>query len=109
MLFRSGAQVAHTREQALALAGPDAAVIGGAEVIALFEPFATRFELTEIDADYRGEEMTIAFNPAYLMEGVEAVSGDEVIIEVSDPSKAALLHGVDETKFRYLLMPVRVQ
>ena len=62
-----------------------------------------------IDADYRGEEMTIAFNPAYLMEGVEAVSGDEVIIEVSDPSKAALLHGVDETKFRYLLMPVRVQ
>lgn len=62
-----------------------------------------------VDADYRGEEMTIAFNPAYLMEGVEAVSGDEVIIEVSDPSKAALLHGVDETKFRYLLMPVRVQ
>lgn len=62
-----------------------------------------------VDADYRGDEMTIAFNPTYLMEGVEAVPGDEVIIEVSDPSKAALLHGVDETKFRYLLMPVRVQ
>ncbi|EGD60313.1 dihydrofolate reductase [Novosphingobium nitrogenifigens DSM 19370] len=50
-----GAEVAHTTEQALSLAGPDAAVIGGAEVIALFEPFATRFELTEIDADYRGD------------------------------------------------------
>jgi DNA polymerase-3 subunit beta len=62
-----------------------------------------------VDADYQGAEMTIAFNPTYLMEGVEAVPGDEVVLEVSDPSKAALLHGVDDTKFRYLLMPVRVQ
>lgn len=62
-----------------------------------------------VDADYNGEEITIAFNPSYLMEGVEAVPGDEVILEMTDASRAAMLHGVEDTNFRYLLMPVRVQ
>jgi DNA polymerase III sliding clamp (beta) subunit (PCNA family) len=43
------------------------------------------------------------------MEGVEAVPGDEVILEMTDASRAAMLHGVEDTNFRYLLMPVRVQ
>ena len=52
---RAGAEVAATPEAALALAGDDAAVIGGAEVIALFEPVATRIELTEVDGLYAGD------------------------------------------------------
>jgi DNA polymerase-3 subunit beta len=62
-----------------------------------------------IDADYQGEELTIAFNPTYLMDGVEAINGDEVVLEITDGTRAAMLHGVDDTQFRYLLMPVRVQ
>lgn len=51
-----GAEVARTPEQALALAGPgEVAVIGGAEVFALFEDMADRIELTEIHADYPGD------------------------------------------------------
>jgi dihydrofolate reductase len=52
---RPGAEVATTPEVALALAGEDAAVIGGAEVIALFEPFATRIELTEVQGAFAGD------------------------------------------------------
>ena len=33
----------------------------------------------EVDAKYEGAEMTIAFNPQYLAEGVEAIVGDEVV------------------------------
>lgn len=62
-----------------------------------------------VDSDYRGEEMTIAFNPRFLMEGIEATPGDEVILETTDPTRPAMVHGVEDTSFRYLLMPVRVQ
>ena len=32
----------------------------------------------DVDAKYEGAEMTVAFNPNYLIDGVEAISGDEV-------------------------------
>ena len=35
-----------------------------------------------VDADYTGDEMTIAFNPSFLIDGVEAVSGDEIVPEM---------------------------
>jgi DNA polymerase III subunit beta len=62
-----------------------------------------------VDADYGGEEMTIAFNPSFLIDGIEAVPGDEVVLEMSDSVRPAMVHGVEDTRFRYLLMPVRVQ
>ena len=51
-----GAEVAHSVEQALALAG-DArlSVIGGAEIFALFMELAGRIELTEVLADIDGD------------------------------------------------------
>lgn len=52
---RAGAEVATTPDAALALAGEGAAVIGGAEVIALFEPYATRLEMTEVHGAYAGD------------------------------------------------------
>jgi DNA polymerase-3 subunit beta len=62
-----------------------------------------------VDADYNGEEITIAFNPSFLIDGIEAVPGDEVVLELSDSVRPAMVHGVEDTRFRYLLMPVRVQ
>jgi dihydrofolate reductase len=51
-----GAEVAHTAEEALELAGDgDISVIGGAEIFALFEPYATRYELTEVYEDTGGD------------------------------------------------------
>ena len=62
-----------------------------------------------VDADYVGEEITIAFNPNFLIDGVEAVPGDEIVLEMSDSVRPAMVHGVEDLRFRYLLMPVRVQ
>jgi DNA polymerase-3 subunit beta len=61
-----------------------------------------------VDADFDGEELTIAFNPTYLIDGVEAVSGDEVLLETVDATKPATVRAAEQTDFRYLLMPVRV-
>ena len=61
-----------------------------------------------VDGDFSGEDLVIAFNPSYLIDGVEAVQGDEVIVETADGSKAATVRGAEDDRFRYLLMPVRV-
>ena len=55
-----GAEVAHTPEEALALAGPgDVAVIGGAEIFALFTP--DLIELTEVHLDAEGDAIVPPF------------------------------------------------
>ena len=62
----------------------------------------------EVDAKYEGAEMTIAFNPQYLAEGVEAITGEEVLLETIDALKPATLKPTDKADYVYLLMPVRV-
>jgi DNA polymerase-3 subunit beta len=61
-----------------------------------------------VDADFEGADLTIAFNPSYLIDGVEAVTGDEVVLETVDATKPATVRAAERTDFRYLLMPVRV-
>lgn len=51
-----GAEVAHSREEALKLAGDDpVSVIGGAAIFELFLPIADRVELTDVLADIEGD------------------------------------------------------
>lgn len=56
-----GAEVVHSPEEALALAGGDVAVIGGAEIFALFLDRADRVELTEVHCDAEGDATVPAF------------------------------------------------
>lgn len=51
----AGAEVVHSVDDALTLAGDDVAVIGGAEVFALFLDRADRVELTEVHIDAEGD------------------------------------------------------
>lgn len=61
-----------------------------------------------LDATYSGGEMTVAFNPDYLAQGVEAVSGDEIAIDTLDALKPAVVRPAEAVDYLYLLMPVRV-
>ena len=45
-----GAELAHTVEQVLTMAGPDSVVIGGASVYALLLPYCDRVLVTRVDA-----------------------------------------------------------
>jgi dihydrofolate reductase len=61
-----GADVAHTLDEAVALAGDgDIAVIGGADIAALFLPLATRLELTEVHEDTNGDIFMPAPGPEW--------------------------------------------
>ena len=52
---RDGAETAASPAAALAMAGDDAVVIGGADVIAQMEPLAARIELTEVHGAFGGD------------------------------------------------------
>lgn len=79
---------------------------GGVELSVIRQEVGEASELLE--GDYTGEEMTIAFNTRYLMDGINSVDDDQVVIETSDPLKPGLMHGGASDEFRYLLMPVRL-
>jgi dihydrofolate reductase len=57
-----GAEVVHSVDDALEMAGDEVAVIGGAEVFALLLPRADRIELTEVHAEPDGDATVPAFD-----------------------------------------------
>jgi dihydrofolate reductase len=57
-----GAEVVHSVDDALEMAGDEVAVIGGAEVFALLLPRADRIELTEVHAEPEGDATVPAFD-----------------------------------------------
>lgn len=61
-----------------------------------------------MEAEYSGEDLTIAFNPTYLVDGLEVINTEEVTLQSADALKPALLRPVGDDGFLYLLMPVRV-
>jgi DNA polymerase-3 subunit beta len=62
------------------------------------------------EVTYEGEEMTVAFNQRYLVDGLESTPGTSITLEVLEPHKPAVIRPADEgqSDFLYLLMPVRI-
>ncbi len=67
-------------------------------------------EIEHLSGEFSGaeEEVSIAFNPKYLQEGVMVVRGDSVRIQVIDAHKPSVLDDGSDGDYLYLLMPVRV-
>lgn len=61
-----GAEVAHSADAALALAGEGrVSIVGGAEVYRLMLPHTTRIELTEVHAEVDGDARVPPFGPEW--------------------------------------------
>jgi DNA polymerase-3 subunit beta len=65
-----------------------------------------------LEASYAGDDLSIAFNPAYLLDGLSALDSDTVRISFTLPGKPALITGKPgpdgHPDYRYLLMPIRL-
>jgi DNA polymerase III subunit beta len=65
-----------------------------------------------IEAEFSGDDLSIAFNPQYLLDGLAVIDSDTVRISFTEPGKPALLTGKPgpdgNPEFRYLLMPIRL-
>ena len=60
-----------------------------------------------VEARYEGEDLTVAFNPQYLADGLTAAVGEAVRLDVRDGLKPGVVRG-DGDEFTYLVMPVRL-
>lgn len=78
----------------------------GVELAAVTQDVGTAREMLE--GDYVGEPLTVAFNPQFLLEGVEVATSEQVTLSTIDELKPALVRMADNPDFLYLLMPVRV-
>ncbi|MEU4516791.1 DNA polymerase III subunit beta [Nonomuraea wenchangensis] len=67
-----------------------------------------------LPVDYEGEEMNIAFNHQFLLEGLGAIDSDIARLQMTTSTKPAILTGgkpVEDgatTDYRYLIMPIRL-
>jgi DNA polymerase-3 subunit beta len=67
-----------------------------------------------LDGTLHGEELAIAFNPQFLLDGLQALTTPFVRLSFTQPTKPAVLTGQAEGEgdaddaYRYLLMPVRM-
>jgi DNA polymerase III subunit beta len=68
-----------------------------------------------VEASVEGDAITIGFNPSYLLEGLGAIRAPFVHIGMTQPTRPATFGGLSELdgeldpRFRYLLMPLRIQ
>ena len=66
-----------------------------------------------LDINYSGEDINIAFNPTFLTDGLQAINSPFVHIAFTGDKKPAVLTGKSEsdgainTSYKYLLMPMR--
>lgn len=78
----------------------------GVEMVAITQDVGEGHET--LDAKFEGDPLTVAFNPAFLLDGLEAAPGDQVKLQTIDSMKPAVLKAQADENFLYLLMPVRV-
>jgi len=81
---------------------------GGVEVTVTRQDVGGESE--HIPGEFTGtdEDVTIAFNPRYLQDGVGAIPGDKIRIRVIDAFKPSVVDSGTDEEYLYLLMPVRV-
>jgi DNA polymerase III subunit beta len=57
---------------------------------------------------FSGEDLEIGFNPEFLRAGLEAIDEGDVVLKLISPLRPGLIESGDESRFRYLIMPIRL-
>jgi len=60
----------------------------------------------EMDTLYKGQEITVGFNPNYIMDVLKVIPQDEIALEVFGPDKPAVIR--IEDWFLYLALPMQL-
>jgi DNA polymerase-3 subunit beta len=62
----------------------------------------------EIGVEYKGKPLTIGFNARYLIDGLQAIDGEEVRLELGDDSSPGVLRPVSGPAYTAVIMPMRI-
>ena len=64
--------------------------------------------LESLPAAFQGDPLEIGFNPEFLRAGLEAIEEGDVVVKLISPLRPGLIESGDESRFRYLIMPIRL-
>jgi DNA polymerase III subunit beta len=62
-----------------------------------------------LSAQISGEDMDIAFNIKYLLEGLKALATAEITMQLNTPSSPVIISPLGGVKMTYLVMPVQIR
>jgi DNA polymerase-3 subunit beta len=62
----------------------------------------------EIEADYKGEDITIAFNSKYVADVLKVIGTADVEMQLRDTMSAGLVKAPGADNYIYIIMPVRI-
>jgi DNA polymerase III subunit beta len=64
--------------------------------------------LESLPVAFAGEDLEIGFNPEFLRAGLEAIEQGDVLLKLISPLRPGLIEAADESRFQYLIMPIRL-
>jgi DNA polymerase-3 subunit beta len=64
--------------------------------------------LEALPVAFQGDPLEIGFNPDFLRAGLEAVEESDVLLKLISPLRPGLIEAADESRFQYLIMPIRL-
>jgi DNA polymerase III subunit beta len=64
--------------------------------------------LEALPVPFQGEPLEIGFNPEFLRAGLEAIEDGDVVVKLISPLRPGLIESGDDSRFRYLIMPIRL-
>ena len=63
----------------------------------------------EIEVQYQGDPLEIGFNASYVLDALNAVTGGEIKLQLSDPNSSCLITPNDDSvPSKYVVMPMRL-
>ena len=62
----------------------------------------------EIEVNYDGDPLDVGFNVTYLLDGLGALSSEEITLSLGDANSSMLLTSEGEPGFKYVMMPMRI-
>jgi DNA polymerase-3 subunit beta len=62
----------------------------------------------EFEISYGEENIDIAFNPVYFIDGVSMVEQENLLFSIEETLKPVLIRYVNDDSYLYLLMPIRI-
>ncbi|MHB1335817.1 MAG: DNA polymerase III subunit beta [Candidatus Humimicrobiaceae bacterium] len=62
----------------------------------------------EFEVSYGEENIDIAFNPVYFIDGVSMVEQESLLFSIEETLKPVLIRHVNDNSYLYLLMPIRI-
>ncbi len=62
----------------------------------------------EVPIENKGEDLNIAFNSKYIIDGIKAIDADKIQLNFMGSLNPCIINPIDDSEYTYLVLPVRL-